>query len=70
MDQSILDLTQVPHRPDVATDKPKGVQSAEYVAFEKCGPGNVLVVSSVGPDESIGEESDALLSSDFWCFSL
>ncbi|MBI2964572.1 MAG: ribonuclease activity regulator RraA [Chloroflexi bacterium] len=47
-------LRFVPHRPDIATDKPKGEQSAEYVAFELCGPGTVLVASAVGPWESIG----------------
>ncbi|MFW6174818.1 MAG: hypothetical protein ACOC5K_03490, partial [Chloroflexota bacterium] len=35
-------------------DKPKGVESAEYVAIERCGPGEVLVASAVGPWESIG----------------
>ena len=50
-------LRFVPHRPDLAEDKPKGDQSAEYVAFELCGPGEVLVIdamrwtySSVGGD--------------------
>lgn len=50
-------LRFVPHRPDLAQDKPKGEQSAEYVAFELCGPGEVLVVdalrwqySSIGGD--------------------
>jgi regulator of RNase E activity RraA len=47
-------LRFVPHRPDIAADKPKGEQSPEYVAFELCGPSEVLVVSSVGPWESIG----------------
>ncbi len=47
-------LRFVPHRPDLAADKPKGPESAEYVAFELCGPGEVLVVSAVGPWESIG----------------
>ena len=32
-------LRFVPHRPDLAEDKPKGDQSAEYVAYELCGPG-------------------------------
>ena len=36
-------LRFVPHRPDLAADKPKGEQSAEYVAIELCGPGEVLV---------------------------
>src|SRR5262249_55106603 len=47
-------LRFVPHRPDVAADKPKGEASPEYVAFELCGPREVLVASSVGPWESIG----------------
>ena len=47
-------LRFVPHRPDVAADKPKGEDSPEYVAFELCGPEEVLVASSVGPWESIG----------------
>ena len=47
-------LRFVPHRPDLAADKPKGAQSAEYVAFELCGPNEVLVVSALGPWESIG----------------
>jgi regulator of RNase E activity RraA len=41
-------LRYVPHRPDLADDKPKGVDSAEYVAFELCGPGEVLVVDALG----------------------
>ena len=32
-------LRFVPHRPDLAADKPKEDQSAEYVAIELCGPG-------------------------------
>ena len=50
-------LRFVPHRPDLAADKPKGDLSAEYVAIELCGPGEVLVVdamrwaySSIGGD--------------------
>jgi len=41
-------LRFVPHRPDIAADKPKGVQSAEYVAIEFCGPGEVLVIDAMG----------------------
>ena len=41
-------LRFVPHRPDLAQDKPKGDQSAEYVAFELCGPGEVLVIDAMG----------------------
>jgi regulator of RNase E activity RraA len=47
-------LRFVYHRPDILSDKPKGEQSPEYVAFEHCGPNEVLVASSVGPWESIG----------------
>ena len=41
-------LRFVPHRPDLAADKPKKEQSAEYVAFEMCGPGEVLVIDAMG----------------------
>ncbi|MCZ6535040.1 MAG: ribonuclease activity regulator RraA [Dehalococcoidia bacterium] len=41
-------LRFVPHRPDLAADKPKGEQSAEYVAIELCGPGEILVVDAMG----------------------
>ena len=41
-------LRFVPHRPDLAADKPKGDRSAEYVAIELCGPGEVLVVDAMG----------------------
>ena len=44
----------VPQRPDVGTDKPGGVDSPEYQAFELCGPSEVLVISAVGPWESVG----------------
>merc|ERR1719198_2857106 len=47
-------LRMVPQRPDIAMDKPAGVDSPEYEAFEKCGPKSVLVISSVGPWESVG----------------
>ncbi|MCX8277106.1 MAG: hypothetical protein OTJ43_02395 [Dehalococcoidia bacterium] len=47
-------LRFVPHRPDVLKDKPKAEDSPEYVAFEMCGPNEVLVASSVGPWESVG----------------
>lgn len=47
-------LRFVPHRPDLARDKPQGEESAEYVAFEKCGPNEVLVIASTGPWESVG----------------
>jgi regulator of RNase E activity RraA len=41
-------LRFVPHRPDLANDKPKGADSAEYVAIEMCGPGEVLVIDAMG----------------------
>jgi hypothetical protein len=44
----------VPARPDIAQDKPPGGDSPEYEAFEKCGPNEVLVMSSVGPWDSVG----------------
>lgn len=47
-------LQFVPARPDIVQDKPAGVASPEYEAFEKCGPTEVLVMSSVGPWESVG----------------
>lgn len=47
-------LNFVPARPDIAQDKPAGGASPEYEAFEKCGPNEVLVMSSVGPTESVG----------------
>ena len=42
------------HRQDILADKPKGEDSPEYVAFELCGPNEVLVASAVGPWESVG----------------
>ena len=47
-------LRFVPQRPDIAADKPAGMESPEYEAFEQCGPRSVLVMSSVGPWESVG----------------
>ncbi len=47
-------LRFVPFRDDLAADKPGGEDSPEYVAFELCGPGEVLVASAVGPWESVG----------------
>ena len=47
-------LRFVPHRPDIVADKPSAEDSPEYVAFELCGPNEVLVASSVGPWESVG----------------
>ena len=44
----------MPHRPDLAADKPGGESSPEYQAFELCGPTEVLVMSSVGKWESVG----------------
>ena len=47
-------LRFVPQRPDIASDKPTGVQSPEYEAFELCDASSVLVASAVGPFDSIG----------------
>lgn len=47
-------LRFAPQRPDVQADKPPGVKSPEYEAFELCGPREILVMSSVGPWESVG----------------
>ncbi|KAJ8598909.1 hypothetical protein CTAYLR_010335 [Chrysophaeum taylorii] len=47
-------LRFVPQRPDVQADKPAGESSPEYEAFELCGPREVLVMSSIGPWESVG----------------
>ena len=47
-------LRFVYHRPDILADKAKTEDSPEYVAFELCGPNEVLVASAVGPWESIG----------------
>mmetsp|Transcript_16284 Transcript_16284/g.23989 ORF Transcript_16284/g.23989 Transcript_16284/m.23989 type:complete len:283 (-) Transcript_16284:221-1069(-) len=47
-------LNFVPARPDIAQDKPPGGESPEYEAFEKCDDKSVLVMSSVGPWESVG----------------
>ena len=47
-------LRFVPHRPDILAEKPSAEDSPEYVAFELCGPNEVLVASSVGPWESVG----------------
>jgi len=47
-------LQFVPARPDIQQDKPAGGESPEYEAFEKCGPKEVLVMSSVGPWDSVG----------------
>ena len=48
-------LRFVPHRPDIAADKPSGSDSPEYAAFSRCSQGRVLVASSVAPSSnSIG----------------
>jgi len=47
-------LQFVPQRPDIQADKPPGGNSPEYEAFELCGPNECLVMSSVGPWESVG----------------
>ena len=41
-------LRFVPHRPDLVEEKPKGAESAEYVAIELCGPNEVLVIDAMG----------------------
>lgn len=41
-------------RPDIAADKPGGVDSPEYEAFELVNGKEVVVMSSVGPWESVG----------------
>lgn len=43
-----VELRFVPHRPDLVEDKPKGVESAEYVAIELCGPNEVLIIDAMG----------------------
>jgi len=47
-------LRFAPARPDIAADKPAGMESPEYEAFEKCGPTEVIVMASHGPWESVG----------------
>ena len=44
----------VPARPDIAQDKPGGVDSPEYEAFEQTGPMDAVVMQSAGPWESVG----------------
>ena len=41
-------LRFVPARPDLQADKPKDELSAEYVAIERCGPREVLVIDAMG----------------------
>ena len=41
-------------RPDIAADKPSGTDSPEYEAFELVNGKEVIVMSSVGPWESVG----------------
>merc|ERR1712071_318949 len=43
-----------PARPDIAADKPPAGESPEYEAFELCGPNEVLVMASIGKEESVG----------------
>ena len=38
----------VPFRSGLAVDKSKKEESAEYMAVELCGPGDVLVVDAIG----------------------
>ena len=37
-------------------DKPAGMDSPEYEAFELAGPKEVIVMNSVGPWESVGRD--------------
>ncbi len=54
-------LRFVPHRPDLVQDKPKGADSAEYVAIEMCGPGEVLVIDAMGwKYSSVGRDTKFL----------
>ena len=41
-------LRFVPARPDLQADKPREELSAEYVAIERCGPREVLVIDAMG----------------------
>ena len=41
-------LRFVPARPDLQADKPKDELSPEYVAIEKCGPREALVIDAMG----------------------
>lgn len=41
-------------RPDIAADKPGGTESPEYEAFELVNGKEVIVMSSIGPWESVG----------------
>merc|ERR1740138_1415069 len=47
-------VRMVPQRPDIAADKPAGMDSPEYDAFEQASPNSVICISSVGPWESVG----------------
>ena len=41
-------LRFMPIRPDISNDKPGGVDSPEYIAMGRCGPGDVLVADIGG----------------------
>jgi NADPH2:quinone reductase len=60
-------LRMVPQRPDIAADKPGGMDSPEYEAFEECKDGGVLVISSVGPWESVGGDIKFLRLKQLGC---
>jgi len=47
-------VRMVPQRPDITADKPAGMDSPEYDAFEQATPNEVICISSVGPWESVG----------------
>jgi len=63
-------LNFVPQRPDIAVDKPLGMESPEYEAFEKCGPNEILVMASVGPWESVGGDIKFLRLKQLGCGGL
>jgi regulator of RNase E activity RraA len=41
-------LRFMPARPDISNDKPEGINSPEYIAMGRCGPGDVLVADIGG----------------------
>lgn len=63
-------VRMVPQRPDIANDKPKGESSPEYQAFEQCGPKEAVVISSVGPWESVGGDIKFLRLAQLQCAGL
>jgi|TARA_B100001142_G_scaffold37747_1_gene33016 Entner-Doudoroff aldolase len=58
-------------RPDIAADKPAGMDSPEYEAFEACaGNKGVVVMSSIGPWESVGGDIKFLRLKQLECRGL